>query len=226
MNIQEDIKNIAEKYYKSKDKSHDFNHILQVVKWCDILTLKYNLDSKETLIALTIAYFHDSYDHKYYNKVEISKIKKNIIDDLIKLNFNMHDINNIILVIDNISFSKELKNRKLGINMDLGEIQKIRDIVSDADKLESLGINGIIRMIYYENEKLSKLNLKKSEYINLQIDHIIEHSQNNLFKLVSDNFIRTTYAKKIGETLINEMKQILNDNDKLFIMINEIINTF
>ena len=71
------------------------------------------------------------------------------------INYNIDLIHNII---KHISFTKEFNERqdnkdplKMIKYFESDKEQLLRDIVSDADKIESLGHTGIIRIIQYQN---------------------------------------------------------------------------
>ena len=143
-----DLKSLDEiflKYYLSRDKSHGIDHIQKVVVNVEKISQNYILSQREKYILRVSALLHDAYDHKYIvNNKEIVKIKENIHNDLINIGFTWNEIQIIfIIIIDNISFSKEKENRYSELLSLLSiKIIHIRNIVSDADKIEALGLEG------------------------------------------------------------------------------------
>ena len=93
-------------------------------------------------------------------------------------------------------------------------LQKIRDIVSDADKIEAVGISGIIRMIQFE-ETIIPNTISYNDKIKRHMDHITKYSHNNAYLLVSNNYIKTDTAKKIVSEKIEEMKEIVDNKTNL-----------
>tara|TARA_B100001094_G_C18007473_1_gene708373 strand:- start:36 stop:296 length:261 start_codon:yes stop_codon:yes gene_type:complete len=64
---------------------------------------------------------------------------------------------NIEIIINNISLSPEIDLRKNNESLNLKHLQLMRDILSDADKLEILGLSGIKRIVEFEMFKNSKV---------------------------------------------------------------------
>ena len=217
------INDLINKYYSERDESHGLNHINAVLKWADILIEQDgNLSEKEKKYIKTACILHDSYDHKYFDSpTDISRVKDNIRQDLEQLNYPESEINDIFTIIENISFSKEFRKRREGKHMDLGVLQHVRDIVSDADKIEAVGISGITRMIQFEETLVSD----RTNVLQRHIDHIREHCREKLYLLVADNYIRTPYARKISLKKLEEMKLIVEDDQKLIDFINKELET-
>ena len=78
----------------------------------------------------------------------------------------------------------------------------LRDIVSDADKLDAIGFAGIERCRDFSKSR--KPNANDDE---IECD-VVEHMHEKLLKLV-DNYIRTPTAKILGAPLQDEMNQYL-----------------
>ena len=205
-----------EKYYKNIDDSHNYKHIIKVVHWCyKIIDHEKNLTHTDKKIIIISAYLHDAYDSKYYNKKEqIEKIKK-ISKDLYDMGISRNEQEIIFTIIDNISFTKEQNKRMQGIQIDLGPIQLLRDIVSDADKLESLGEEGIKRMVQYEKYNLGYKDKKASKMLNSHLKHIYELYDTRLSILIKENYIHTKYARKKAKKLLKELSEIINNDLKL-----------
>ena len=136
----------------------------------------------------------------------------------------------VVKTLEASDFSKEMKNLKIetpkdketGKTFDLSDnIILIRNIVSDADKLESLGKICIKRMIQYGIHH-------KIYSIEDHFNHIKYHSINKLYKLLDDKYIITNIGRKLAEPRMIEMKNII-DNDKLlkaFILENYILENY
>ena len=112
-----------------------------------------------------------------------------------------------IEIIDNISFSKEYVIRRQGKTLMVDtDIVFLRNIVSDADKLESLGGMCLKRMISYAQHTNTMEGL---------FDHIKDHCQNKLYKLLDDNYIITTVARNLALPRLKELREIVDDDDAL-----------
>lgn len=208
--VEKAIKN----FYKTRDKSHDWNHVLDV-KNNSLILMKFDYFTEEQInIVTTAALGHDIWDHKYFDSDdEINKLKSEFTNVLLDHNYTKKTILSIIDIIDNISFSKEykLRNQKKTIDLD-DDILVLRNIVSDADKLESIGEKGIKRMIDYGI-------YKDNTHI---IEDVHQHFKNKLSLLVEDNYIITPYAKNLAILRLKEMENIINDN----LILQDFINNY
>ena len=98
----------------------------------------------------------------------------------------------------------------------------IRNIVSDADKIEALGVEGINRMILFSLVKLKSSINNGTVSLQLIIDDIKQLCKNKLYILISQNYIRTDIARKMASQKLEELKQITED-DKI---LREFITNF
>lgn len=197
-------------YYDDRDISHGWNHVLQVCKNSLLISQYENITNINKLNIIVICSLgHDIWDHKYVDNSEL--LKENFRNSLLELKFSVEDIDCIIRIIDSISFSKEYKLRLIGqrFKFNNNDELKLRNVVSDADKLESLGLVCIERMIEYE------ININKNHSIESHIEHITKHCNEKLYLLIDKNYIKTEYAKKLASVLLNEMKNIVENKVKL-----------
>lgn len=94
------------------------------------------------------ALLHDVCDHKYGASNEAVDDLHIFVKDLCHENNVAQKV--VLDIIDNVSFSKEKKGR-----MDLtlsADVMALRNVVSDADKLEAIGKVGLERCIAYKKE--------------------------------------------------------------------------
>jgi HD superfamily phosphodiesterase len=208
------LENTIKLFYKSRDKSHDWNHVQNVKNNSIMLMKEQNFDKNNIDIVIIASLAHDIWDHKYLSsKCEGEKLKLDFIKILRNYDYDDKTINIIISIIDNISFSKEIvlrnKNKKLELPKN---ILKLRNIVSDADKLEALGEEGIQRMIDYRIYK-DNTDIMKD---------IRSHFNNKLKYMVRDNYIINSVAKKLGMIKIKEMEVIINDE----LVLKDFINNY
>ena len=153
-----------------------------------------------------VAQFHDIADHKYVADPGSCGIQ----EELSKY-FSEQESAVLMKAIDAVSYSKELKLRKATENpcepVDFVELLQqgdhfalVRDIVSDADKLEAIGSIGVQRCIAYTKEAaLKKSGTEPPPEIILQ--HLVEHGEEKLFILYAHRYIRTSAGRKLAEPL-------------------------
>jgi len=193
---------LAKNMYQGRDKSHGISHVTKVRANALIICRKLNITDFTTLLKIeTAALFHDLWDHKYvdHSSKNYVRIKKNLHEELKKMYFSDHDIKDIEIIINNVSLSREMCLRKQDECLNLKHLQLMRDIVSDADKLEMLGLQGIDRIVEYQVHKFP--NSKSYE-----IKKIVQDVYNEkISKLLSDNYIKTKPAKELAQPLMQEM---------------------
>ena len=201
------------KHYINRDTSHGFDHVEKVCKnalyiYNTIgLTTEKNDENELMLVISSIG--HDIWDHKYVaHNEEINRLKSLFMCGMFICDVPSVIIMKCIKIIDSISLSNEYALRQEGGVLELDpEIRFIRNIVSDADKLESLGRICVERMIEYGiyNKIIS---------IEEHFEHIKWHSRTKLYKLLDDNYIITDIGRTLAEPLLQELKNIV-DNDTL-----------
>lgn len=213
---------ICLKYYLNRDRSHGVDHIQKVLKNVDKISKHFIFSSQEEVILRTCALLHDAYDHKYFQKSEdIKNIKEKISDDLTKFGLSWNEIQIIFIIIDNISFSKEKAQRDRYydlVSLLSPNMINIRNIVSDSDKIEALGIEGIQRMILYSVHKIS------NEITTSIINDIKKLCKNKLYIMISENYVRTDIGRKIASQKLEELKKITENDDTLQKFVTDFLN--
>lgn len=193
---------LAKKMYQGRDKSHGISHVTKVRENALMICRKLNIIDFTTLLKIeTAALFHDLWDHKYVSisSKDYITTKKNLHTELRKMYFSDHDIKDIEIIINNVSLSREMCLRKDDECLNLKHLQLMRDIVSDADKLEMLGLQGIDRIVEYQMHKFPD---SKS----YELKKIVKDVYNEkISKLLSDNYIKTKPARELAQPLMQEM---------------------
>ena len=146
-------------------------------------------------IIETSSLLHDIFNKQYLNNIGIDQKKEFINFYLSSLLKPVH-LKIIYDIIDNISYVKEVK----GLKKNLGNYEILRNIVSDAVKIDLIGINSIDRMLIFNNLNDNKIDHSKN---------INRHCKQKLFKL--RKFIHTSYAKEVAVTLEKQLKLIVSD---------------
>ena len=172
------------------NSGHNFQHIERVVK--NALYLIKHEGGNEKII-ITACYLHDVIDHKLFDNLDFQKDK--ILKILIDNNYLPCEIDEIIDIIENVSFSKGHVNECDNLNL---------KIVRDADRLDALGAIGVIRTIeygnsknrlFYEEENLNRCDnfVKFNNFTNTSLSHFYD----KLLKL--KDLMHTSTAKKMAE---------------------------
>lgn len=172
------VKNVC----KDRDDSHGYQHMKEVMILALKLYLndslfgcKINFNLENIRMIGIVALLHDVDDGKY--DVDGTLSKK--LEEFVKKFFPFDD--NIINIIHRISHSKEIKMRKEGtldwINVLKYDGLLIRDYVSDADKIFSLGKEGHYRSKQYNGKKLGeKYN---GNYDEIQLFELVDWIMND-----------------------------------------------
>ena len=125
----------------------------------------------------------------------------------------------LINIADHISFRKENDTIRNGLplefeknlntpNLPFGSI--IRDIVSDADKLDAIGKNGFERLVKHATYRFTRQNGKNPTKEELRID-LNHHAEEKLLRL-KDHFIRTETGKLLAINAHNDFVACLKSS--------------
>jgi len=189
---------------KDRDPTHGYEHMKIVAEIS--LSIYAKLGAKPELLIpiMIVAWLHGVADHKYDFD---GKLKKQVDDFVMRL-VGKDETKLVMLTIDCISFSKENKAIKEGKPIIFLELLGpkyaiIRDIVSDADKTQAIGKDGIIRCAEYASHEYFEKH-KKVIPEKLLHDNIHKHAQEKLLRL-KDEFFRTAPGKKMAESLHDDM---------------------
>lgn len=172
---------------KNDCTGHDFLHAQRVVNNAKKILKE---EKGNERIIFTACYLHDTVDEKLFSNPnkQIDKIRKLLIEE----KYTIEEIDEIIMIITNISFH-------LGIKL----TNKNAQIVQDADRLDAIGSLGIIRTIQYGNYKMRAFyedqNLKKinNHYeFNEITSSTLSHFYEKLLKI--QYIMNTEVAKKIA----------------------------
>jgi uncharacterized protein len=174
------------------DISHDYLHILLVIKYAKEIAKKEGIKKTRDLFHIIMgALLHDVGDSKYTNENQ-KEIIKNYLRRFKKL--KTYDKNEIIRISSNISLSKErrMEIKKTKRNMKLY-------IVQDADRINSLGSIGIMRYITYNCNNNKKPSFKE----------IISNMRKRTNKI--KRFIKTNSGKEIAKNNYKIINDFINN---------------
>lgn len=200
--------NFVELVCKDRDPSHGLDHMNRVTNNAkqifEMLCLKCQLTFD--LVVIT-AFLHDVIDHKYDFDGNLRERTINFLNSIIPEHSQL-----ILNIIDRLSYSKENEAIQLGQKNDwkevLGEMGcLIRDVVSDADKIEALGKIGLERCIEYSKHAYFQKHGIEIDDRTLK-ENVRIHADEKLLRL-KDEFIRTEAGKRLAEPLHQEFVQEL-----------------
>lgn len=201
-----EIKNFAFKKMHNDTTGHNFDHIERVIKNVDKILLT---EKADPLITYGAAYLHDVADDKLVD--DPKKIENETADFLKNIELTDKQIDEIIYITHNLSFSKTLSKNPPKLSL-------AGQIVQDSDRLDAIGAIGITRAIYYggvnaqviyDPEVQPRVNMDKKEYRNLSNETIINHFYEKLIKL--RDMMNTDTARKIAEKRHEFMMEFLNE---------------
>lgn len=183
--IIEKAKDLIHVLFSDRPDGHDVNHTLRVYSTALEIALYYPEADKE-LVALS-ALLHDVDDYKLFN----TKNNANARSFLVSQNISEGKINQIIAIINSVSFSKN----KCQVPSTLEG-----KIVQDADRLDAIGAIGIARCFAFggKNER--------------SMEESINHFHEKL--LLLKDLMNTDVAKAKAEERHAYMENFLKELDK------------
>ena len=198
------LSDFVKKVCAGRDDSHGHAHMKAVAEMTRHLIQEDHIDESGHLMldAITVAWLHDVADHKYDHDGTLGQK----LDDFGAAN-NIWNYEEIKQVIKYISFSTENKAILAGTPLDFQAIlgdyySRVRDIVSDADKLESIGVKGMERSFTYNRET-------NPTFTHAQvIAEVRKIYDEKLIKLASQ-FIKTPTARALARISNKEMDEWL-----------------
>jgi HD superfamily phosphodiesterase len=192
-----------------RDWSHGFDHALEVVKniihiWhsCSIYLYRWPnaCEGNPLTIAIVAGLLHDVCDHKYTSYLTDELLIR--MDLFLVETLGEHDTTIVRKIIDNVSFSKELRGE---IDLMEPHVQFLRDIVSDSDKLEAIGEIGVDRCLAYQAEIADSGSNTNDIVINSE-----RHIRTTLL-LLYPTFFRTMTGENLAKPRHEYMLKWVND---------------
>ena len=180
--------NFAKQSCENRDKSHDFAHSERVRDTAKLIAESMNLTEEQIFKVEVVALLHDINDHKYKDNEES-------LDKFLDENFP-NDKELMLATIDRISYSREKKVGTADWDV-LKEYLVVRNIVSDADKIDALGAKGLERCTEYT----------RVFHPNNVEEKVKEHYLEKLSTL--EEYVRTPLGKKIAREMTEEMERLI-----------------
>ena len=189
-----------------RSDTHGHAHMKAVAEMSSYLLFAdfFDKDGSMMLDTITAAWLHDVADHKYDHDGTLEQR----LDEFGTA--NIPNYTEIKQVIKYVSYSTEhqalIAGTPLNFKQILGDYySNIRDIVSDADKLESIGVKGMERSLTYNTD--TNPTFTRAQVI-AEVRKIYDEK---LVKLATQ-FIRTPTAQAIATHRHKEMEEWLDIN--------------
>ena len=132
------IRKFAKGVLEGDKTGHDWNHALRVEKNVHKI-MPPGLDEAELEVIRAACWLHDTIDEKLAQSRQ--KSVSEIEELLVKNGATLAQIDEVLDIIQNLSYSKNLETKK--------ELSLAGQIVQDADRLDAIGAIGIGRAFYY-----------------------------------------------------------------------------
>ena len=189
-----------------RSDTHGHAHMKAVAEMSSYLLFVdfFDKDGSMMLDTITAAWLHDVADHKYDHDGTLEQR----LDEFGTA--NIPNYTEIKQVIKYVSYSTEEKALIAGTPLNFKQIlgdyySNIRDIVSDADKLEAIGTIGIQRCVEYTTHT-------NPTHTHAQvISDVKKHADEKLLRLASQ-FIKTPTARAIANIRHKEMTEWLHNH--------------
>jgi len=189
--LTKQVSNYVRGVTKGRGDIHGFKHMETVAQNSLTIMLHMNLTRAQRRWAHMVSWLHDVANHKYDTD---GKLQHSL--DLFVCSIDPNNAVYIIKCIKMISYSEELKNGHGYYNNKLPKDWVIvRNIASDSDKLEAIGLNGIKRCGDY-----AQFNTTKQLTHIQKTLHIWEYSKYKLLNLYP-RYIHTQYGKMLAKPL-------------------------
>lgn len=201
MDLYEKLEIFVTNFCKDRDESHGVSHMKLVADRSLEICNELNTNTWTYDAVCIVAWLHDVLDTKY-NPTEIQRT--NVKQFIKSLGW---DFNNVLKTTESISYTKEKNN---GMRYFENILDKkwllVRDIVSDADKEDGIGLKGIKRCYLYEKYKNPTVDDEALIII------VKNHITDRLLKLYPDKFFVTIPGNEVAKTLQKEMIDWYNTN--------------
>ena len=198
-------------------RHYDPSHAVQHFERVEMLALQLaktesHISAADMDVLRLAAWAHDVCDHKLCPAAEKQAREERMRRVLLyDCNLSPCDVLRVLLIADNISLSKE----KVGL-LDREELRRhrcdlLRDLVSDADKLDALGRQGLLRLA--EHHAASFHRLSDMGATALLLADMRRLAQLHLMHRQA--YLRTSAAIERSVELVSEMLDILSNDDSL-----------
>lgn len=198
------IYQFSQKVLATDRTGHDFAHTLRVMKWVEIIIEQDELPAN-VFIAKSAALLHDTIDDKVVDNVQLAREE---LDVFLTNLVTIAQKNAIFQILDTMSFSANLEKKQT--------LSLEGKIVQDADRLDALGAQGILRTAYFGGahghpiyDPAMKIQTFQTKEQYRQGTTVINHFYEKLFLLPDQ--LHTQTAKKEGQRRLVFMQEFLEE---------------
>jgi len=186
--IYDDIVCFLTESTKHFDSSHDKNHAIAVYETSVKIMDSFNIDYDKEILMLA-SLLHDVCDHKYPNSISVGELET-FIRKCVGERCGI-----VLKLINNISFSKQVQKKR-----ELFEypMNLYLDAISDADRLEALGVKGLERCITF-TKVLMGIDVNSPVTNDTIIQKVVAHCDEKLLKLYPEYYITTDYGRELAK---------------------------
>lgn len=209
---------------QKRDESHGMAHFESVRKKAlEIAEETCPPDEEESLILQLAALCHDVLDHKYLSNDRLTVAKDELklsMEEALRTfsDLTPEQVADVCLISDNVSLSKELA----GLLEEDALMQRrrlhLRDFISDADKLDALGIGGLQRLAQYQMHVLRE---DENGGKHLSSEFLRTVAQEHLLHRVY--YLRTETAIQEGHRLLRETTCVMASDAALKMIIDKVV---
>lgn len=205
MNLDK-IYRFAKNILQEDTTAHDWKHALRVEKNALAISPSH-LTTDEINVIKASCWLHDTIDPKLSTAKRVTPADIKVF--LKEADATAAEIETIIYIIQNLSYSKNLEQKR--------ELDSLGQIVQDADRLDAIGAIGIARAFYYGGSKQHQLyNDTQPRALNDMTEDnyraqesVINHFYEKL--LVLEHSMNTPEAQAMARIRTQRMEDFLQD---------------
>jgi len=194
-----------------RDASHGMEHFRRVAKLAVRLAEReprFERAEENWLLLQCSALAHDVVDHKYVPAAEAPLLRERMVRCMTDCGLDPRAARRVELVADNISLSRELKGELALADLEREGCLIVRHLVSDADKLDALGEQGLRRLLQYNVERYRALPDDAAVGAQLRAD-----AERHLYHRA--DYLHTAAAQELARAHLAAMKELLEDPARL-----------
>lgn len=199
-----------------RDRSHGMEHFERVRQLSlRIAEEELRLTHDESLVLQLSALCHDVLDHKYVTSQQsYRELKTELLEALRSVAcLQDHQVEDVLLISENISLSKEKRQELQLKQLTERGLLPFRDVVSDADKVDALGRQGIVRLAQYQLALNGVSCLTPAYLRDLANKHLLER----FF------YLRTEAGMRLAIPAYKELEAIVASDALLLEVIRDVI---
>ena len=196
----------------SRDSSHGMAHMMRVRKTAlalaDVVVPRPGSNAVASALHIELtALAHDVRDHKYVtNQRSSNEALRRMRRALFLCGLSDADVYAVILAAENVSLSKQLSGEMQSDELERLGARWLRDVVSDADKLDALGVQGLERVAAFHRDELEQLR----DVTTLALSSRLRELSANVAEYRA-SYLVFEESKTRAEVLLRQMRELLSN---------------